>query len=440
MKTNQNSSKPTKPRTSKSSKMKMEALEPRMLMSGVVDEFMAGIENLDTSVANYITLKVANNTDVASNKDIIAGLSAIGAAQGIRLSDLVDLSKVTEMAAHIEKDLKQGVLAAKNAAELAASAPLTVTDLVDAINKLPMTTSVAAGITATVKAVDNNGKIDLDLSLDWVSDKTAPTVNLGPMDGPVSDIAKDLTIGANLHLSASIGAGGVDLNDSTTFAAEVRYTQKNDGPVLQYGMMSLGQVDKQIGTAPETEPDLRLGLKFDSLGAMTKIAIADLDFEIKADAKIAGMTAATGITLKGDGLKSWTWETPSAQELMKDQMEAFKQVAMDKVLAKLQGVSTWLGKMTREMPLLQTDFGGLLSQNLGQMLDLSELMDSVLNRDQGVAASSIPISVLNIDRGSAGAIEYDGTAHTLTVPFVLKLSASDTLNFNDGFLATVRYN
>jgi hypothetical protein len=121
-------------------------------------------------------------------------------------------------------------------------------------------------------------------------------------------------------------------------------------------------------------------------------------------------------------------------------MDALKNIAMGSVLAELQGVSTWLGKMTSNIPFLKSDLGGLLNRNIGPILDLPKLMDTSLGRmdPKNIAA---PLSLQDLKRGEgAAAIVYGATAHTLTVPFVLKLSASDTLNFNDGFLATVRYN
>lgn len=172
-----NTAKPTKPRSAKSSKMILEALEPRLLMSAAEDlktELGSLDSAVDTWVATHVTAQA--NTKVDGLFGVIAG-----AENAMKLSDLVDLASLHGIAGELESGLT-GVI---DAAVLAGSqqnpaVALSLSGLAGALNSQKITVA-STGAQATITASESQGQLTLDVDLDWLTGKLGVNANIGVM-------------------------------------------------------------------------------------------------------------------------------------------------------------------------------------------------------------------------------------------------------------------
>lgn len=384
---------------------KIESLEPRLLM----DASDANLDRWDDELSCISAPSLW--TDVSKLKSMeevdlqIDGLYKkdvdSGSMTRARLSDLVEFDSATNKGLSLADtdDILNAIRNRLNSTmkDIAASSAVTADKLNSKIGK-GVTFSITSdessyyGANISYKVVDcTNGKITIGATADVYlksgfligsyieesnNEALGKTVFCADLSETSIGIASDFSFdnfNKTLEFTFTLDgndANGVDLNSTVTY--DVGFNQKGNA---QYGVLGLsGDTDSKIDLKVETVWKNFFKQGSENNNVNSDIA-ADLTFKVvDADKSFLNDIPSGKFTFtKNIGDKTGKWNGDS-------ELEKFNKFSMDKVISKFKEVSFLLSEIqSGNYKDNNVDFAMLLSQNAHSLVNLSAMLNDVIN-------------------------------------------------------------
>ena len=416
---------------------KIESLEPRLMMDAAASQWLEEIDSIALSETAVTALGDDNfysRTNWNSKGDV-TGLylqdEESGEVESVSKADFIDAVndktkgsiKATDTINIIKKNLKQAVEKANGGKTPSKDSDGNwlndnVLSAQDILNAFVQETDEDCSL--SVGAEGNQISVMIsDFGLGISPDKFGSYIaNLGERYNLESEY--DFR-GVNQRIQCSLNLDGSKLTDNGLVASRYATALFDENPEAEtkYGVLGL------IADQGQPEVDLYEGTFVRVTNATSAIEYGDgilgvFDYALKdANTFNSGLSTNLNLTILESGMY---WNNPV--------VAGFGEISMGKILCKLQELSSKLAEiqseMTQSKSIKGVDFGGVLAQNANSLLNLTAMLEGVLNSSPKTVQELI--LALNGSKYKSAPVAASVDANgNLVIPFHLHLNESNNV-------------
>ena len=424
---------------------KIESLEPRLMMDAAASQWLEEIDSIalsDTAVTALGDDNFYSRTNWNSKGDV-TGLylqdEESGEVESVSKADFIDAVndktkgsiKATDTINIIKKNLKQAVENANGGKMPSKDSDGNWVDNNEISAQDILNAFVRKFGSAAYQETDEDYSLSVDVMGNQISvmmsdfglgispDKFGPYIaNLGESYNLESEY--DFR-GVNQRIQCSLSLDGSKLTDNGLVASRYATALFDENPEAEtkYGVLGL------IADQGQPEVDLYEGTFVRVTNATSAIEYGDgilgvFDYALRdANTFNSGLSTNLNLTILESGMY---WNNPV--------VAGFGEISMGKILCKLQELSSKLAEiqseMTQSKSIKGVDFGGVLAQNANSLLNLTAMLEGVLNSSPKTVQELI--LALNGSKYKSAPVEASVDANgNLVIPFHLHLNESNNV-------------
>lgn len=416
---------------------KIESLEPRLMMDAAASQWLEEIDSI--ALSNIaVTALSDNNFYSRANWDSRGDVTGLylqdedsGEVETVSKADFIDAVKdktkgsikATDTINIIKKNLKQAVENANGGKTPSKDSDGNwlndnVLSAQDILNAFVQETDEDCSL--SVDVVENQISVMIsDFGLGISPDKFGSYIaNLGESYNLESEY--DFR-GVNQRIQCSLNLDGSKLTDNGLVASRYATALFDENPEAEtkYGVLGL------IADQGQPEVDLYEGTFVRVTNATSAIEYGDgilgvFDYALRdAHTFNSGLSTNLNLTILESGMY---WNNPV--------VAGFGEISMGKILCKLQELSSKLAEiqseMTQSKSIKGVDFGGVLAQNANSLLNLTAMLEGVLNSSPKTVQELI--LALNGSKYKSAPVAASVDANgNLVIPFHLCLDESNNV-------------
>ena len=423
---------------------KIESLEPRLMMDAAASQWLEEIDSIALS-NTAVTALGDNNFYSRANWDSKGDVTGLylqdedsGEVETVSKAGFIDAVKdktkgsikATDTINIIKKNLKQAVENANGGKTPSKDSDgnwvdnneISAQDILNAfVRKFGSATyqETEEDYSLSVDAVGNQISVMMsDFGLGISPDKFGPYIaNLGESYNLESEY--DFR-GVNQRIQCSLNLDGSKLTDNGLVASRYATALFDENPEAEtkYGVLGL------IADQGQPEVDLYEGTFVRVTNATSAIEYGDgilgvFDYALRdANTFNSGLSTNLDLTILESGMY---WNNPV--------VAGFGEISMGKILCKLQELSSKLAEIQSEMntkTIKGVDFGGVLAQNANSLLNLTAMLEGVLNSSPKTVQELILALNGSKYKSASVAVSVDANEN-LIIPFHLFLDGTNNV-------------